>query len=165
MANEDMRADGQLKVVYVASIADIENPTVAEVTAGSTVDLSCFLLADGGFDHTVDEETVDNAKLCDVTDYEQPGRFKHQLTITYARKQLAADDEAYTTLKRGTGGYVVTRWGKPADDALIATDVIDVYTITCGAQQKQAPERNSIAKVQQRLFVSGPVAEDVEVAA
>lgn len=160
----DMLADGNVKVAWVPAIADINNPTVTELTATGVVDLSCFIQA-GGLDHTTDEDSVNNAKLCDTTNYESPGRIKENITVTYVRKQASTDDKAYQTLKRLTLGNLVLRYGKPYSDAFAADDEVTILTSQCGAQQVQSPDANQAIWVKQKLFNNGPVANDVKVVA
>ena len=40
-----------------------------------------------------------------------------------------------------------------------------MYPVTCGIQRKQAPEANAVLKVDQKMFVTGPVERDVAVVA
>lgn len=160
----DMLADGNVKIAFVPSIADITAPTTTELTATGVVDLSCFIQA-GGFQHTTDEDAVNNAKLCDVTNFEAPGRIKENLTLTYVRKAQTADDEAYSTLKRLTLGYLVIRYGSAYSDPFATGDVVSVYSVQCGAQQVQSPDANSAIWVTQKQYNNGPNALDATVAA
>lgn len=157
-------ADGSLKVVWVPTIADVENPTQAELTAGSVVDLSCYLTADG-FTPGTDEQTITDDRLCSRQTFEQPGRFTDTLEITYVHNpDSAGNNVAYTTLPRGTTGYVVARWGVDFEDALATGDIVDVYPAKAGVQRKAPPEANSVLKTMQKIFVTGAVQRDVTVA-
>src|SRR5690606_38692743 len=72
---------------------------------------------------------------------------------------------AYEALVPGTSGYLVVRWGKDAEEALAAADVVDVFAVTLGEQVPQTPEANSELYVTQVPNVTGSVYRDVAVAA
>jgi hypothetical protein len=156
-------ADGNLKVAFVPAIANQAAPVVAELTGASVIDLSCYLTADG-FTPGGDEQVISDDRLCSTATFEQPGRFSDTLDVTYVHGDTT-DNAAYETLSHLTTGFVVARWAKPYDTAFAAADVVDVYPITCGKQAKQPPEANSVLRCAQKLFVTGPVARDVAVAA
>lgn len=159
----DMRSDGKIKVVYVAALADPANPTVTELTAAGVVDLSCFIKSDGR-DHTVDEDTVDNSKLCTTDNTETPGRIKHTWNVTYSRDDVEADDKAYTTMKQNTTGFLVQRIGTAYATAFAAADEVDVFPITCGYQLEQ-PDVGGLVWYKQKLFVTGQSYPQVAVGA
>lgn len=160
----DRLNDGNNRFMFVPSIANIAAPTVAELTATGVVLLQCRIKS-GGVDHGGDEDTVDNSKLCDTANYETPGRIKWTWTLTYARGDTTTDDAPYSTMKRFTTGFLVVRRGVPQAQAIAANDIVDVYSITCGAQVTQPPEPNSVEWVQQKLWVSGQSEQDATVAA
>ena len=159
-------ADGNLKVVWVSALADPANPTATELNAGSVVDLSCYLSADG-YSPSTDEQSVTDDRLCSRQTYEQPGRFAEGLEVGYVYRQqdpLATDNKAFATLKHLTAGYVATRWGQDYEDAFAATDIVDIYPATCGRQRKQKPTANGVLTIMQKLFITGAVQQDVAVA-
>jgi hypothetical protein len=159
-------ADGNLKVLFVATIADPENPTVAECTAGSVADLSCYLTATG-FNPSTDEQTITDDRLCSRATFERPGRHTDSLEVTYVFNPASpGDDVAYQTLAYLEQGFLVLRWGVPYETAIAAADTVDVYPIQCGIQKKQPPTANSVLMATQKLFIPSPgVQRDVTVAA
>jgi hypothetical protein len=159
-------ADGMLKVAYVTAIAG-NIPTAAELTAGTTIDLTAYCTADG-FTPGGDEQVISDDRLSTVQSYEKPGRFTDTLTIKYVyRAQDAAgtDNKAFATLKRGVTGFIVARWGKDNTTAFAIGDVLDVLPIQCGKQMKLPPEANSVLKIEQRLFITNAARRDLTVAA
>lgn len=156
-------ADGNLKVAWVPTIADTAAPTATELTGASTIDLSCYLTPDG-FTPGGDEQVVADDRLCSTQSFEQPGRFTDTLDVIYVHGDTD-DNAAYETLKHHTSGYIVARWAKPYDAAFASADVVDVYPVTCGKQNKQPPEANSVLRCAQKLFVTGAVQRDVAVGA
>jgi hypothetical protein len=159
--------DGNIKAAWVPSLADPEHPTVAELTAPSVVDLSCYLTGDG-FTPSADEQTITDDRLCSRQTYEQPGRFTDKLDIKYVyqgQEMTAADNKAFTTLRHLTAGYLVSRWGTDYEAAFAAGDIVDVYPAACGKQMKAPKEDNAMLKIAQKIFITGPVQEDVAVVA
>jgi hypothetical protein len=152
-------------VLWVPTIADPENPTATELNAGSVVDMSCYLTGEG-WQSSTDEQTVTDERLCSTATYEQPGRYSDTLTVGYVHNPTSPSNNiAYTTLPRGTVGNLVTRWGVPFDQVRAAGDIVDVYPVTAGIQQKVAPTANSVLSATQKMFIKAPgVQRDVVVA-
>lgn len=159
----DMLSDGNIKVVYVPTLADPSAPTVTELTATGSVDLSCFIKSDGRA-HTVDEDTVDNSKLCTTDNTETPGRIKHSWTLTYSREDDEEADMAYSTLKKGTTGFLVQRIGTAYATAFAADDKVDVFPVTAGYQLEQ-PDVGGLVWYQQKMFVTAQSYPQVAVVA
>src|SRR5687768_15094890 len=135
-------ADGNLKVAFVPTIAAPGAPTVAELNAGTVVDLSCYLTPDG-FTTGGDEQVVTDDRLCSTQTFEKPGRHTDTLSLSYVyRAQDAAgtDNKAFHTLEHLVTGYIVARWGADYADAFVASDVVDVMPVQAGKQMKQPPE-------------------------
>lgn len=157
-------ADGSLKVAWVPTIADVENPTQAELTAGSVIDLSCYLTA-GGFTPNTDEQVITDDRLCSRQTFERPGRFTDTLEVMYVHNpDSAGNNVAYTTLAYLTSGYIVSRWGVDYETAFATGDIVDVIPAQAGIQRKSPPEANSVLKVAQKIFITGEVQRDVVVA-
>lgn len=159
-------ADGNVKVVWVTTIADTAAPSATELNAVTSIDLSCYLTADG-FTPGLDEAVIADDRLCDTETFEQPGRSQRTLSVTYIDNSNTADDnDAYETLVPGTAGYIVVRRGKAyAGDFTATTDKVDVWPVKCGKQNDLPPEANSVLKVSQKLFVTGAVEQRVAVGA
>jgi hypothetical protein len=158
-------ADGNLKALWVATIADTQNPTSAEMLAGTVVDLSCYLT---GLTPAVDQAEVTDDRLCSRETFTQPGRKKNTLEAMYiyrAQEPLSATNKAQSTLIEGTAGYIVARWGMSYETAMAATQIVDVWPVTCGVQNKAPGDANSILVINQRFFVTNQVIRDAVVAA
>lgn len=165
--------DGNVKVSWVTAIANTTAPTAAELNAASSVDLSCYLTADGLTTGT-DEQAVTDDRLCSTQTFEKPGRFSDTLELMYVyQPQLpsAADNKAFFTLVHLTTGFIVIRWGKAYAGAFTASvttpaapaDQVNVEPATCGVQREQPPEANSVLKIAQKIWISGQVRRNVAV--
>lgn len=160
-------ADGSLKVLAVPVIADTSEPTITELTALTVVDLSCYITADGWAPAT-DEQVSTDDRLCSRQTFERRGRFTDSLTITYvfqAQAPDATDNKAQATLRAGELLYLAARWGMDFEPAIETGDIVDIYSIECGIQQKQPPEANGRQRIMQKLFIRGLTQRDVAVVA
>ena len=163
-------ADGNVKVVWVPVLADQEAPTLAEVNATGSMDITCGIVG-GGFTTSSDQTTTQDIRLCSRQVFEDLGDVTYSIEdieyiITPQDKTATGENAIYNTLAPGTTGYIVVRWGKDYAGAFEAGDIVDVYHVTMGPQVKQAPERNTKLRARQRPYVVAPGASlDVEVAA
>src|SRR5450756_1108592 len=87
-------ADGNVRVTLVSALANPLEPTVAELTAGSAVDISCYLTA-GGWVPTQDQATIGDDRLCSTQVFGQPGRKTLGLTLTVIDNTNSANAAAY----------------------------------------------------------------------
>lgn len=156
----DMLTDGKIRVQYVPTIANTASPTATELNAGT--DLSCLITADG-LNISVDEEKVSIPKLCDTTNSEAPGRATYGVDLTFVRKTVVAEDKAWTTLLRGTAGYLVLRYGTASATAFAAADKVIIFPGTAGERKLEKPEANNAVKFSSKWFVSAPPAYDSAV--
>ncbi len=156
--------DGHTKVAFGPLPANPAAPTVAEAET-ATDDFSCYLTADG-WTTSLDQQTITDDRFCSIQTYEQPGTHSRGLTIKYVENPLDTPNNlAVTTFVPGTVGAFYVRRGKDWDDPIIVGDKIDVWPVTMGEYDPQAPERNSMFKRMQKAFVTGGVRMDVAVVA
>lgn len=131
------KAYGREKWVFVATIADINAPTVAEVTAGTVLDISCYLYESsarpGATTNLVDRER----RICDTTTFQQVG------TTTYSGGEMVASldpqaaalsngKKAWEKFPEGTSGYLVRRLGIAVATDLAAGQFVDVFPVEFG---------------------------------
>ncbi len=157
--------NGTTSAVLVMTIANPAAPDVDEITAVSSLDLSCYLTGDG-LNPQTSENTIEDPRLCQVQTFEARGDFTDSLELTYVFNPASpADNEAQLALPAGTSAFVVMRWAVDSEDAFGAGDIVDVYPVVAGIPRKQQPARNGVHKIMQKLFVVGEVMRDVEVVA
>ncbi|MFF4600554.1 hypothetical protein [Amycolatopsis sp. NPDC001319] len=158
----DMLSDGNIKVSFVPTIVNIGAPTVAEVTAGTS--LECLIMSDG-LDISTDESVTSAPKLCETIDAEQPGRSKTTIQLTCVRKDTPAEDVAWTLLQRGLTGYLVVRRGTSIETAFAAADPVEVYPVKAGVRRPIKPEANGVEKFMSQLYNTAASELDGVVAA
>ena len=147
----DLLADGNIKVTWAVTVANVSAPTVAELTAGTAVDLECLITLDG-LDIKGDTASVDNTALCSTDDTEEPGRVSYNIELTAKRKDTTLEDKAWNTLVDRAQGYLVVRRSTAATTAWTASQPCEVYPVRCGRPVMEAPEKNSAQKFKVKLF-------------
>ncbi|OQO89931.1 hypothetical protein B1813_19010 [Saccharomonospora piscinae] len=152
-------ADGNMSVLLVPAIANTAAPTVTELTGSGVVDISCYLTSDG-YSPGLDEQVVNDERLCSKQVYEQPGRHTRTLSLTYIDNTNApnadTDNKAKDTLVPGSTHYLVVRRGIAFDDAYADGQVVLVSPIKAGQYNDLPPEANSVLKTTQKPFITGP---------
>lgn len=140
----DVFADGNTRVAWVPAIANLAAPTTTELNAG--ILLQSFLTADGlmGFEATSAE--VDTSSLASTFDTKTIGRDSFSNTGLRLKKQTYGSDTVYSTLTRGTSGYIAIRRGITETTAWASSQALETYPVTCGQTKYLAPTANSVQK-------------------
>lgn len=139
----DFSSDGMTRVAFVPAIANLAAPTTTELNAG--ILLQAVITADGleGFEATTSD--VDNTALNSLFDTVTIGRDKYSNTMLRFKKQLTGDT-AYTTLVRGTTGFIVIRRDVLETTAWASSQNVEDYPIICGQRRRLKPEGNTLTK-------------------
>lgn len=148
-------AEGNLRIKFVDTVADIDAPTVAEWDGG--VDITYSLTPDG-WAPTQDQGTVVDDRLSLAQALERPGKKTKSLVLRYVYG--TDEDIAAEELEEGTAGYFLVRVG-PNEDAGAAGQKVTVWPILAGEQMEQPPAANGVFTMQQKAFVTGRVAQRV----
>lgn len=144
--------EGNVKVAVVLAIANTAAPTVTELTAGTVVDISCYLTGDG-WAPSGSQNTVEDRRLCSKQIYGRPGRFTPTLELTYIQNpQSNTDNDAYDVLDPGTDMYIVERRGIDYNTAFAAGQKVTVHPVTPGEYREMPPEDESQIKMAQTMF-------------
>src|SRR5262245_4300547 len=106
VAVADIVVDGFTRVAYVPTISNINAPTTTELNAG--ILLQSVMTPDGLTGFEASTADVDNSALNSTFDTKTIGRDSFSGTKLIFKKQNTGDT-AYTTLTRGTTGYIVVR--------------------------------------------------------
>ncbi|MFF7191768.1 hypothetical protein ACFZAR_43005 [Streptomyces sp. NPDC008222] len=157
----DLISDGNTKVAFVTSIANINAPTAAELIAGS--DWTQRITPDG---LKTDPTTADvnTSSLASTFDTNQPGRRSYVVELTFKRGTTPTEDQPYTTLSYGATGYIVVRRGVPFATAFATGDKVEVYPIAAGEPQNIAPAANEVNKFMSPMKVTSDPATRATVA-
>lgn len=126
------------KWLYVPTIATIAAPTVAEVTAVSVLDISCYLF-DSSARPTANTNLVEKERrICDGATYQQVGSTTYaggEMVAALDPQAAAASDgkKAWEKFPEGTTGYLVRRLGIDVNTDLAAGQFVDVFPVEFGA--------------------------------
>ena len=153
-------ADGNVKVVWVATMADPKAPKLTELNAASTLDITCGVVG-GGFTTSTDVQTLTDERLCSTQTFEDVGTFTYSIDeieyiITPQDVTPTGENKIYTTLVPKSVGFIVVRYGKAFDTTFAVGDIVDVYPVKLGPQVKSAPERNTKLRAKQKPYVIAP---------
>lgn len=127
----DIIVDGQTRVAYVPTIANIAAPTTAELNAGTL--LTTTLIPSGLENFENSTASVDNTSLASTFDTVLPGRQSFGDTALVLKKQDATDTVFNLLSVPGTNGYIVIRDGVATGTAWATSDKVEVYPIRTAA--------------------------------
>jgi len=168
-----VKAEGNLKVVFVPTITDLTAPTVAELTATGALDVS-FFITGGNFKPSGEQARGDDRRVGSKQTFEALGREKSTIDdiIYIADPQAAAaavGNKAMELFQPDVAGFFVVRYGLDAETVdFIAAQFIDIWPIKFGVQNKSAlAENDEFAKITitQAVAVTGIVKKQIAIAA
>lgn len=165
---ESVSAEGNVKAVFVPALANPAAPSAAELAAA--VDISCYLMPDWD-GPTATQNTGEDRRFCSRQTFSRLGRVQWEiapLVYTYDPQGSVGNANAvYDALAQGNRGHIVMGYGIDAADDLASGDKVDVFPIEAGVQVKAARGADEFAPltVTQTVAVTGPVSQDVAVAA
>lgn len=155
---ESVAYDGNLRIAFVP---DGSSATSVAILGGALVDDLTYSLK--AFNLSTTEETINDVRLGLKQTLTKPGKTSQSLEVQYVFGD--EDDVAATALAEGTKGKIVLRYSIPNETAWTVGQVVDVVTVRCGKQRKDAPTENGIQTITQTLFVTGVSADDVALVA
>lgn len=162
-------AQGNVKLIYVATIADTEEPAMTELSAGTSLDVSCYLF-EGGWQPAQEANKVTAPRrLCSRVVYEKFGTTTQSLgDIRYSvSPQAAAASDGKKALEKfvpGATGYLVERLGLDAVTVDFAVgQFVNLYPVVFGPQLITGDTSDEAAEfeVQQPIAQSGPSVQNV----
>lgn len=163
MAESEVHAgtasDGFGKVWFVPAIANPSAPTVAEIEAATTIDITYDLTGDG-FRHEITENEITVNRYTLKQQLSLPGTRADSLELQYAQG-TPADEE----LTPGLVGFIVQRLGVANEADAAAAQKVDVLPVTAGIKRRVAPTTNTELQKVQRFFIRGAVQDDVALVA
>lgn len=167
---DGVRSRGNESVLFVATIADPLEPTVAELTAVTAVNVSCYVT---GFAPAGTQESAEDQRLCSEQVFEDPGDVAISIdNIEYVYSPQASapatDNKAYELLKKDWVGWAVDRRGLNArTQAFAIGQIVDLYPVRLGEQFRMPLDPGAQGgkfRITQKPFVTGPYYYDSVVA-
>lgn len=162
---EYVTAEGNVNVYWLPAIADQEEITLAEMTAG--VDITCYLPA-AWEGITAEQTRGEQTRMCLKESFEVLGKIKRGISdfsYTYLPQAADADpaNEVKDAMEEGTPGYVVVRYGIPASTAPAVAQKVESIKAVAGAQSKATTGSDEFAPlvVNQSIASQGPLVPGV----
>lgn len=158
---------GKNKLQFVPTLADAQNPTVAEIDAGFPIECAIY-----DWQPKADQPTSTESRFCLREDIESLGKVKYSIDpIKYVYdpqrpKEATGLYGHYAKLEEGLSGFIIDRRGLDYDTvAYQAGQFVDVYPVTLGVKNRtpiDTGNKDSAQKytVEQSVAVSGPVQKD-----
>lgn len=154
-----------------AIFAPTNSLSVATLNGATAVELTCYLTK-GTLGISAETETGTDERECTAQVFEVLGKTTWTVNdLEYVWEPQAAasspTNKAYDTLKKGTTGFLVLRFGKDVDTAPAVGDKVWQIPVTLGAQAPKPREGNAAEKLKivQPVVVSGNVRQDVALTA
>jgi hypothetical protein len=151
------KIDGSVAVVFVVgetAIDDVSAPPLAAITdTDNVLDLHHEMTADG-FTPNLAEDTKDVSRFDSVFNANEPGRSGGTIDLTYFRDSIAANEHAFTRMRRDQRGFLVMRFGMDKDIPFADGQEVEVYPVMCGNQRPGPMPKNSDQTKVQTLYIS-----------
>lgn len=139
--------DDNLRITFVPSGSD---PKSAAILSGGTAkDLTYSLKS---FNRAITQAMIDDPRLTLKQVLQRFGKKTETLEVNYVFG--GADEVARTVLAEGVAGFLTLRYSLPNATAWAAAQEIDVLTIECGAQRKDAPVDNGVQTITQAIAIT-----------
>lgn len=149
-----------------AIFAPTNSLSVATLNGATAVELTCYLTK-GTLGISAETETGTDERECTAQVFEVLGKTTWTVNdLEYVWEPQAAPssptNKAYDTLKKGTTGFLILRFGKDVNTAPAVGDKVWQIPVTLGAQVPKQREGNAAEKLKitQKVVVSGNVVQD-----
>lgn len=150
--------DGNLRIASVPSGSSAKS--VAILAGITSKDLTYSLKK---FDSQITEEVIEDPRLTLKQKLTQPGKTSQTVEVQYVFGDDS--DTAASTLVEGTNLQIVLRYSVDNATAWTIGQKVDIITVRCGKQRKDAPVENGVQTITQTLFVTGVTQDDVVLVA
>lgn len=158
MAGAKRLSDGNTRLDWVPSIANVSAPTLTELGAGSAVPLSDKVSANNYTFGAAASDTIDDPALSANSNSKGPGRSNYEAGFDFFRYVNSVDDVAWATfVDKGQHGYLVERRGKPSATAWEAGDEVTVMEVLTDSPQLLSASANSYDKFRVAFFAQDKV--------
>lgn len=136
---------GRIRVQFWKTAATPAAPTLAEITAASALDATCYFPA-GGLEIAHEQARDDDTRLCDENTRESFGRstftvqnFGYIYNPNDASETATPGNLAYHTFKEGESGFFGVRSGPKSDAAIVASQAFTIYSVKFGDRHDPIP--------------------------
>lgn len=159
-------SNGMVRVDFVPAggFDDHRYPTAAEVKAASAQHLTAHIFPVAP---SATVQRKEKRRMGSTQAYELLGANQwtiEDLEYVYdVQSPESLTHEAYAALTPGTTGYLVYRWAAQVGLEVADGQIVDVYPVRLGPQNKMPPEADDELVVRQPVAIIGDVVSDVEL--
>lgn len=158
----DILLDGSVKVSFVPTIVNKSAPTVAELTAGTSLENTLTAAGLEGFEPSTSR--IDNTSLGSRFGTTVPGRTNFGDMGLLLKKQTGTDTVFTTLSTKNIAGYIVIRDAVAHETAWTAADKVAVYPMITG-EFGWVRENDNILRYRVPIGMSGSPDQQAVVAA
>lgn len=167
-----VNAQGAVKVIWVQALTNPASPSLAEINAASSLDVS-LMLYEGGWQPGVNSNKVSaKRRLGSRKVYEKFGITTDTLAdlqYQFSPQSATGSDgrKAFEKFSEGSTGYFVERLGTAIETDMATGDKVNVYPVVLGPKTITADTADEAAEFQvtQPVGITGAVQQDKTVAA
>lgn len=148
--------DGNLLVLWVPAIADMNAPKMSEASAPSAVDITCYLV-DSKVGVTKDQSSITDRRMCMTTGRQVPGAASlssDDIVYVYDPQAPEGDpmNKAADVLAEQEVGFFLIRRGMPYTTALAAGQFVEVRHDQLGVRWDSSSATEDFSKYTQKIF-------------
>lgn len=155
----NLLVDGNVKVSWVPSVANIHAPTVAELTAGTSLEQ---FITPPGYKNKADTKPVPTSSLASTFDTEAAGRRTFAPNLELMRQ--TPTDPVYSLLTYKAAGFLAVRKTLPNTTAWATGQVVQIFPVQCGQRQENDPAPNEVQMYTVPLFMTAEPDDSAVVA-
>jgi hypothetical protein len=155
MAVPTLASDGNWRVSWVTTIANIAAPTVAELNAGTELAQN-WITPEGLNIPTGTAGRTTSTLGADTTTQRAARKNYDGSSVTCYRAEPPQADTAYDLLTYGTDGYLVVRRTLPNATAYASAQKVEVYPFECGEPSLSPPAENATQTFTTPFFLTSP---------
>jgi hypothetical protein len=146
--------DQMLKVTMVQTFADPNVPKLTELSAISSVDITCYLTKDGSFKDTMEQAKFVDARACSAEEWDTLGAIKRgleDLVYVYSPQAAAAaaTNAAFEKLIPGSRVYFAIRRGLAYQTVDAVGQFYSIWGAVLGGRAEVGDTSNSVFKMKQ----------------
>lgn len=156
------QSDGRWRITNVDG--DLDATSVAVLDAGEPI---TYGITAGGWDHQINQDTVEDKRLTLLQDLSRPGKVKETLNVTvvYSASPTSADAILQALSESQEETQFVVRRAVDNGDAHAVAQKADIITGVVGVRRPDAPVENGVDTAQYGVFITKPTRRNVSLVA
>lgn len=155
----DLVIDGHVRVSWLTAVANVHAPTVAELSAGTSLE---SLITPTGYKNKPTTNPVDTSSLASTFTTENAGR--RSFAASLELKRQVGSDPVYAMLAYQAFGYLAVRRNLTAATAWASGQNVEIYPVQCGQREQADPAMNEVAKYTVPVFLTADPDDNAVVA-